>query len=349
MSIIRRKTREVKIGNLIIGGNNPIRVQSMCKIKTSRVKEIISQIGELEESGCEIIRVSVKDMDDAKSLKEIKKSISMPLVADIHFDHNLALASIPHIDKLRINPGNIGSIEKIKKVVNAAKDYGVPIRIGVNSGSIEKEIKEKFGNGSNALVESAIKHVKILESLNFFNTIIALKSSDVLSTVAAYREFSKRYDYPLHLGITEAGTNFSGSIKSSVGLGIILSEGIGDTIRVSLTSSPVDEVRAGYEILKSLGLRKHGAEIISCPTCGRAEPDFIKIASEIESELSKIDKPIKIAIMGCPVNGIGEAKVADIGVAFQGNSALIFSKGKILKRIKKEEIKDEIKKIASKI
>jgi len=333
----RRKTRGVKVGKLKIGGNAPITVQSMCTTHTRDIDATVRQIHELEEAGCEIIRVSVTDMNEAKSLKKIKENISIPLVADIHFDYRLALESAKYADKLRINPGNIGSNDKVKLVVKQAKDYNIPIRIGVNLGSLEKEIIEKFGLTSKAMVESALKHIKILEELDFYNTIISMKSSDIKRTVDAYRMMATKVGYPFHIGITEAGTAYTGTIKSSIGIGSLLLDGIGDTIRVSLTTNPVDEVRAGIEILNSLNIRK-GRTIISCPGCGRTEIDLIGLTKSVEQATANIKKPIKIAVMGCAVNGLGEAKEADVGVAGAKNFGIIFRKGNVVNKVKKDKI-----------
>ena len=333
----RRKTRGVKVGKLRIGSNAKITVQSMCTTHTRDISATLKQIQELEEAGCELVRVSVMDMNEAKSLKKIKENISMPLVADIHFDYRLALESAKYADKLRINPGNIGSNDKIKLVVKQAKDYNIPIRIGVNLGSLEKEIIEKFGLTSKAMVEAALKHIKILEELDFYNTIISMKASDIKRTVDAYRMMASKVDYPFHIGITEAGTAYSGTIKSSIGIGSLLLDGIGDTIRVSLTTNPIDEVRTGIEILNSLNIRK-GRTIISCPGCGRTEIDLIGLTKNVEKATAHIKKPIKIAVMGCAVNGPGEAKEADVGVAGAKNFGIIFRKGKVVKKVKKDKI-----------
>ncbi len=346
MSIIRIKTKTVKIGNVVIGGDNPVAVQSMTKTLTSNVKATIEQIKALESAGCQIIRCAVKDQSDARSLKEIKKGISIPLIADIHFDHKLALIALESgIDKLRINPGNIGNEEKIKAVVSSAKEKNVPIRIGVNSGSLEKEILAKYGHPTaEALVESALKHIGILEDLDFNNIIISIKSTDVPRTIDAYKLLSSKVDYPLHLGITESGTPKVGIIKSSVGIGAILAQGIGDTIRVSLTGDPVEEVRVAYGILKSLGYYSKGVEIISCPTCGRLGYNMEKVVAEIEEKTRDIVKPIRIAIMGCVVNGPGEASEADIGIAGGDGQAVIFKKGIMIKKIAEQNIVEELMK-----
>ena len=339
--IKRRKTRPVKIGQVIIGGKAPISVQSMCSTDTRDVKSTVRQIRELEEVGCEIIRVAVPDMEAAKVLGKIKKQIHIPLVADIHFDYRLALESAKQgVDKLRLNPGNIGDPENVKKVVQAAKKRHLPIRIGINVGSLDKKILAKYKGKATpeAMVESAKQHLKILEDLNFRNTIVSLKASDVPRTIEAYQLFSKKYDYPVHLGITEAGTVWSGSIKSAVGIGSLLSQGIGDTIRVSLTGSVTEEVRVGFEILKSLSLRERGPILISCPTCGRTEIDVVGLANKVETAIAKIEKPIKVAVMGCVVNGPGEAREADIGVAGGKHCGAIFIRGKVIKTVPEDKI-----------
>lgn len=343
--IKRRKTRPVKVGKLIIGGDAQISVQSMCSTDTRDVKATIRQIRELEEVGCEVIRVAVPDMIAAQALGKIKKQIQIPLVADIHFDYRLALEAIKQgVDKVRINPGNIGSQEKTESVVKACRAKGIPIRIGINVGSLEKEILAKYKGKATAqgMVESAARHIGILEDLGFKDIIVSLKASDVPRTVAAHQLFSQKYDYPVHLGITEAGTVWSGSLKSAVGIGSLLSQGIGDTIRVSLTGSVTEEVRVGFEILKSLGLRQRGPILISCPTCGRTEIDLVSLAQEVEKALEKIDKPIKVAVMGCLVNGPGEAREADIGVAGGKHMGAIFVKGKVIKTVPEEKILPEL-------
>lgn len=334
-----KQTRPVQIGKLKIGGGNPISIQSMCNTDTRNSDITVKQILNLEKSGCEIIRVAVPDMIAAKAIKDIKKNIHIPLVADIHFDYKLALESIKNgVDKVRINPGNIGSNENVKKVVDACKDKNIPIRIGINTGSLEKEAENKYGRTAQAMVESALKHIQILEKLNFHDIIISLKASDIQRTVESYRLLSQKVDYPLHLGITEAGTLNTGTIKSSVGLGIMLFEGLGDTIRVSLTGDPVEEVRVGWEILKSLKLRDRGVNLISCPTCGRTEINLISLANKIEKSLVAIKKPITVAVMGCVVNGPGEAKEADIGVAGGHHQGVIFKKGQILYTVPENKI-----------
>ncbi len=338
--IERKKTRTVKIGNVLVGGNNPIAIQSMCNTKTSDVEATVGQIKELEEAGCEIIRVAVPDMAAAEAIKDIKKQINIPLVADIHFDYRLALKAIENgVDKLRINPGNIGSEDRVKAVVEAAKEKGIPIRIGVNSGSLEKNILEKYGEVTpQGLVESALGHVRILEKYDFHDIVISIKASNVPFSLDTYSLLSNTVDYPIHLGITEAGTKWAGTVKSSVGIGAILAMGIGDTIRVSLTGSPVDEVRVAKEILKSLGLRKFGIEFISCPTCGRTSIDLIGLANKVEEKCRNINKDIKVAVMGCAVNGPGEAREADIGIAGGKGYGLIFKKGEILKKLPENQL-----------
>lgn len=340
----RNKTRPVKVGNVTIGGDAPVSVQSMTKTHTSDIKATVKQIKDLEKAGCQIIRVAVKDEKDAASLKKIKEQISIPLVADIHFDYKLALTALESgVDKLRINPGNIGSEDRIKAVVSSAKEKKVPIRIGVNSGSLEKDILEKYGHPSaEALVESALKHVKILERLHFEDIVISIKSSGVAKTIEAYELLSRSVVYPLHVGITESGIPRTGIIRSSVGIGAILSRGIGDTIRVSLTGNPVEEVRVGFEILRSLGLYSKGIEIISCPTCGRLGFDLEKVVNQIEEKTRHIKTPLKVAIMGCVVNGPGEAAEADLGLAGGEGQGLIFKKGVMVRKVKEKDMVSEL-------
>ncbi len=341
----RKQTKVIKIGNIEIGGNNRIAIQSMCNIKTSNTSSVIDQILSLEKAGCEIIRVSVLDLDDALAIKTIKKHIHIPLVADIHFDYKLALQAIESgVDKLRINPGNIGSIDKIKMVVDKCKEKNIPIRIGVNMGSLDKEIENEYGRTAKSLVESAKKHIKILEDLNFYNIVVSLKASDVLTTVEAYELASNSVPYPLHIGITEAGTTYTGSIRSSIGLGILINEGIGDTIRVSLSDNPISEIKAAKEILASFNLYTK-PKLTSCPTCGRTQYNMLPILNEIDNFLENYpNENIKVAIMGCVVNGPGEAKDADIGIAGGIGEALLFKKGIIIKKIKEENIVSELKK-----
>lgn len=341
---MRKVTKRIKVGNIYIGGSETIKVQSMTNTDTRDVAKTVKQIHDLHDAGCEIIRCAVPDMEAANAIGEIKKQISIPLVADIHFDYRLALKSIDSgVDALRINPGNIGSVDRIKKVVEEAKDKGIPIRIGVNSGSLEPDILKKYGSPkAEALVESALRHVEILEKYDFNDIIISVKSSNVIENIKGYRMLSKMTDYPLHLGVTEAGTIHMGTLKSAVGIGSLLCDGIGDTIRVSLTDNPLEEVKAAYDILKVCGIRNSGVEIISCPTCGRTEIDLIGIAKKAERALSKIDKPIKVAIMGCAVNGPGEAREADIGIAGGCGCGVIFKKGEIIKKVKEEDLLSEL-------
>lgn len=340
----RRKSKKIMIKDVGIGGDSPITVQSMTNTKTDDIKSTIQQILTLEEAGCDIIRVAVPDMASVDAISEIKKQIHIPLVADIHFDYRLAIESIKQgADGLRINPGNIGDTSRVQKVVEMAKSYQVPIRIGVNAGSLEKDLLKKHGGPSpEALVESALRHVEILENMNFDDIVISLKSSDVLSCIHSYKLIAQKVDYPLHLGITEAGTLLTGTIKSSVGLGVLLYEGIGDTIRVSLTGEPLDEVKVGFEILKSLNLREHGINFISCPTCGRTQINLINIAKELQEKLAYIKKPLKVAVMGCVVNGPGEAREADIGIAGGNKRVAIFKKGEIIKTVPEENAVSEL-------
>ena len=311
----------------------------MCNTDTRNVSETVNQIHKLEEKGCEIIRVAIPDMEAASALKNIKNQINIPIVADIHFDYKLALAAMENgADKIRINPGNIGSEEKVKAVVSMAKDMNIPIRIGVNAGSLEKELLEKYGVSEKSLVESALKEVSILEKLNFENIVISVKTSNVPMTVKAYSMLSDLTDYPLHIGVTESGTPYNGVIKSSVGIGTLLMLGIGDTIRVSLTGDPLEEIRAAKSILKASGIRNFGAELISCPTCGRTQIDLISLAEKVEKEIENIDKPIKVAVMGCVVNGPGEAKEADIGICGGKGEGLIIKKGEIIKKLPERDL-----------
>ncbi|KMT23074.1 flavodoxin-dependent (E)-4-hydroxy-3-methylbut-2-enyl-diphosphate synthase [Clostridium cylindrosporum] len=341
---MRRTSRKVRVGNIYIGGNEKITVQSMTNTNTSDISKTTLQILELEKAGCEIVRVAVPNLDAANAISEIKKNIHIPLVADIHFDYKLALKSMENgIDALRINPGNIGSPQKVKEVVSRAKYFGIPIRVGVNAGSLEKDILARDGRPTpEGLVESALRNVELLEDNGFYDTVISVKSSNVMDNIKSYELLAKKTDYPLHLGVTEAGTIFSGTIKSSVAIGHLLAMGIGDTIRVSLTDNPVEEIRAGIEILKALNLRKGGIEIISCPTCGRTQIDLINIAKKAELALSDIDKNIKVAIMGCAVNGPGEAREADIGIAGGIGEGLIFKKGEIVKKVPEDKLLDTL-------
>lgn len=340
----RKKTKVVQVGNLLLGGGNPVVIQSMCNTDTRNVAETVAQILALEKAGCELVRVAVPDMEAAKALGAIKAQIHIPLVADIHFDHRLALEAMAQgVDKVRINPGNIGSKEKIAAVVAEAKKRKIPIRIGVNSGSLEKDLVEKYhGVTPQGLVESALRHVKILEALDFFDIVISIKASSVPFSLETYRLLSETVDYPLHVGITEAGTVYGGTVKSAVGIGAILASGIGDTIRVSLTGDPVEEIRAAKEILKALELRRFGPTFVSCPTCGRTEIDLISIAKEVEGRLEGVDKDIKVAVMGCAVNGPGEAREADIGLAGGKGEGLIFKKGEILRKVPERELVDAL-------
>jgi (E)-4-hydroxy-3-methylbut-2-enyl-diphosphate synthase len=340
----RKKTKTIHVGRVPVGGKNPIAVQSMTKTDTADIKSTVKQIRSLESAGCEIIRLAVPDMNAAKALGKITKSVNIPVIADIHFDWRLALEAVRQgVNGLRINPGNIGAKWKVEEVVNAARDNRIPIRIGVNAGSLEKELLRKYGHPKpEALVESAGRHLQILEGLNFTNIKVSLKASDVMKTVDAYRLFSDKYDYPLHIGISEAGPPSVGIIKSSVGLGILLSEGIGDTIRVSLTAPPGEEVRVAYAILGSLGLRKRGVDIISCPTCGRCRINLRQLAARVEKRVRHLDKPITIAVMGCVVNGPGEAREADFGIAGSKGRGIVFKKGKIVKTVDEEELLDAL-------
>ena len=353
-TIVRKKTRQITLGTIKIGGGAPVAVQSMCNSDTRDVESTLAQIRRLEQAGCEIVRLAVPDEEAAKALGRIRKGSPVPLVADIHFDHRLALEAVKQgVDGLRINPGNIGGKDKVAEVVRACNDKGVPIRIGVNAGSLEKPLLKKYGHPTpEAIVESAFGHIRILEDLNFTDLKVSLKASDVLTTVAAYRLFSERSDYPLHIGISEAGTLFSGTIKSSVGLGILLSEGIGDTVRVSLTADPVQEVRVAYGILKSLKIRQRGVNIISCPTCGRTEIDIIGLAEEVERRLMHVTEPLTVAVMGCVVNGPGEAREADVGIAGGKGIGLLFKHGEIVKKFDEKELADvlvsEVEKIVKK-
>ena len=341
----RKKTRVIKIGDRFIGGDNPILIQSMCNTKTEDVEATVAQILELEKEGCEIIRVAIPNIEAAKAIKEIKKRIHIPLVADIHFDYKLALLSIENgVDKIRINPGNIGNIDRIKAVVAACKEKNIPIRVGVNSGSLEKHLIEKYnGVTAEGIVESALDKIKIITDLGYENLVISIKSSDVLMCIKAHELLSEKVDFPLHIGITEAGTIQRGMIKSSIGLGIILNQGIGDTIRVSLTGDPREEIKCAKLILKTLGLRSGGIEVVSCPTCGRTSIDLIELANKVEELVDNYDLDIKVAVMGWVVNGPGEAKEADIGVAGGVGNGLLIKKGEIIKRLSEEELLPALK------
>jgi (E)-4-hydroxy-3-methylbut-2-enyl-diphosphate synthase len=338
MNIVRRKARIIKIGDISIGGNNPIAIQSMAKTKTADVKETVREIKELEKCGCEIIRVAVKDVQDAKAIKLIKRQVNLPIVADIHFNWQLALEAMDSgADKIRLNPGNIYKKDEIARVISALKQAKIPLRIGVNSGSV-KNLNSQNLTMADKLVNSAMDYIKVIEKMKFFDLVISLKGSGVLDTVEAYRKISKLCDYPLHLGVTATGPAYSGAIKSSIAIGALLLEGIGDTIRISLTDTPDKEIAAAKSILESLNLRHFGPQVVSCPTCGRCEVNLVKIVKELENKLSTIDyrlstRPIKLAIMGCVVNGPGEAREADIGIAFGKNEGLLFRKGKPAKKV----------------
>ncbi|MDH4161522.1 MAG: flavodoxin-dependent (E)-4-hydroxy-3-methylbut-2-enyl-diphosphate synthase [Nitrospirota bacterium] len=349
--IPRKKTRQISVGPVKIGWGAPVVVQSMCNTDTRDAAATIGQINRLQAVGCELVRLAVPDEDAARTLGRIKQGTTMPLIADIHFSHTLALEAIKQgVDGLRINPGNIGGKDKVSEVVAACRDRNIPIRIGVNAGSLEKHLLEKYGHPTpEAIVESAFGHIRILEELDYQNIKVSLKASDVLTTVESYRLFSKRSDYSVHIGISEAGTLHSGTIKSSVGLGILLSEGIGDTMRVSLTADPVEEVRVAYEILKSLRIRQRGVNIISCPTCGRTEIDIIGLAETVEKRLSHITEPLTVAVMGCVVNGPGEAREADIGIAGGKGTGLLFKHGEIVKKFDEKELADVLVREVEKI
>lgn len=342
----RKDTRKIKVGNVTIGGGNKVVIQSMTNTPTKDVERTVEQILELEKVGCEIVRVACLDEEDAKAIKDIKEKIHIPIVADIHFDYKIALTAIEAgVDKLRINPGNIGGRDRVEAVVNACKEKNIPIRIGVNSGSIEKEILDKYKGKptSEGMIESAIKHINILEELDFHDICVSLKASNLDLCIEAYEKASESFDYPLHIGITEAGTAFSGTIKSSIGLGVLLREGIGDTIRVSLSDNPVEEIKVAKEILKNCGLYKKSPTLVSCPTCGRTQIRLIPIAKEVENFLQTIEKDITVAVMGCAVNGPGEAKEADIGIAGGIKEGLLFKKGEIIKKVPQEKIVEVLK------
>lgn len=343
--INRKDTKQIKVGNVLIGGNNNVVIQSMTNTKTKDVESTVKQIFELEKAGCEIVRVACLDMEDAKAIKDIKSRIHIPIVADIHFDYKLALEAIKSgVDKLRINPGNIGSIDCVKEVIKACKEKNIPIRIGVNGGSLEKDLLEKYGKPTaKAMVESAQRHVDILESLDFYDICISLKASSLDLCLEAYEEAARTFKYPLHLGITEAGTAFSGTIKSSIGLGTLLRENIGNTMRVSLSDDPVYEVKVAKEILKDCNLLKNSPTLVSCPTCGRTQIDLIPIAKEMEDFLQTLESDITVAVMGCAVNGPGEAREADIGIAGGKGEAVLFKKGQVIRKIPQEKIVEELK------
>ncbi|MBH0158465.1 MULTISPECIES: flavodoxin-dependent (E)-4-hydroxy-3-methylbut-2-enyl-diphosphate synthase [Fictibacillus] len=342
----RSKTRPVKVGNLTIGGTDQVIVQSMTTTKTHDVEATVAEILRLEEAGCQVVRVACPDMRAAEAIADIKKRINIPLVVDIHFDYKLALKAIEGgADKIRINPGNIGRREKVEAVVKAAKAKGIPIRIGVNAGSLEKKYLEKYGYPTaDGMVESALHHIKILEDLDFHDIIVSMKASDVNLAIEAYEKAAKAFDYPLHLGITESGTLFAGTVKSAAGLGAILHKGIGNTVRISLSADPVEEVKVARELLKSFGLLSDAATLISCPTCGRIEIDLISIANEVEEYISNVRAPIKVAVLGCAVNGPGEAREADIGIAGARGEGLLFRHGEIIRKIPEDQLLDELKK-----
>ena len=342
---MREHTKVIRIGDRVIGGGNPVLIQSMTNTKTEDVKATVEQIQALTAAGCDIIRCAVPTMEAAEALSEIKKQITIPLVADIHFDYRLAIAAMEHgADKIRINPGNIGSRDRVQAVVDVAKERQIPIRVGVNSGSLEKELVEKFGGvTAEGIVESALDKVHMIENMGYDNLVVSIKSSDVLMCARAHELIADKTDYPLHVGITEAGTLFSGNIKSAVGLGIILYQGIGDTIRVSLTGDPLEEVRSAKRILKTLGLRKGGIEVVSCPTCGRTQIDLIGLANRVERMVEDIPLDIKVAVMGCVVNGPGEAKEADIGIAGGVGTGLLIKKGEIVKKLPEDELLDALR------
>ncbi len=341
---MRRKSRQIRLGNLAIGGDAPISVQSMCNTDTRDVPATLAQIAALEQAGCEIVRCAVPDQQAADCLGAIKQGCEMPLIADIHFDYQLALTAVEQgVDGLRLNPGNIGERWKVEEVVAACRERQVPIRIGVNGGSLEKELLEKYGHPTpEAMAESALGHIRILEDLNYQEIKVSLKASDVRRTVEAYWRLATQVDYPLHIGITEAGTTWAGTIKSAVGLGALLYEGIGDTLRVSLTGDPVEEVRVGFEILKSLELRERGPVFVSCPTCGRCQIDLIEIAEEVEQRLHDLPKPLTIAVMGCVVNGPGEAREADLGIAGGKGQGLLFCKGEVMRKVPQDQLADAL-------
>ena len=341
----RENTRSVKVGNVQIGGQNKVVIQSMCNTKTKDVEATVKQTLELEKAGCEIIRVACLDIEDAKASKEIKKQIHIPIVADIHFDYKIALQAIESgVDKVRINPGNIGSEDKVKAVVDKCKEKHIPIRIGVNAGSLEKDLLEKYGKPTaRAMVESARRHIEILEKLDFHDYLISLKASNLDLCIESYEMASKEFNCPLHLGITEAGTEFSGTVKSSIGLGVMLRQGIGDTVRVSLSDDPVKEIKVAKEILKDCNLYKKSPTLVACPTCGRTQIDLIPIAKEVEEFLQTIEADITVAVMGCVVNGPGEAREADIGIAGGIKEGMLFKKGQIIRKVKQEEIVETLK------
>jgi len=349
---MKRTTRQIQVGNLPVGGGAPVSVQSMCNTDTRDVAASLAQIAALAAAGCEIVRCAVPDQQAAEALREIVAGCPIPLIADIHFDHRLALAALASgVHGLRLNPGNIGGRAKVEEVVRACRERRIPIRIGVNGGSLEKELLEKYGHPTpEAMVESALGHIRMLEDLGYDQIKVSLKASDIRRTVEAYRQLAQQVDYPLHIGITEAGTTWSGTVKSAVGLGVLLYEGLGDTLRVSLTGDPVEEVRVGFEILKSLGLREHGPIFVSCPTCGRCQVNLIEVAEEVERRLHDLPVPITVAVMGCVVNGPGEAREADIGIAGGKGQGLLFRKGEVVRKVPEAEmvaaLVDEARRVA---
>ncbi len=343
--MLRQNTKEIRIGDVVIGGNHPVAIQSMTNTKTEDIKGTIEQIHRLEAAGCEIVRCTVPTLEAAEALREIKKNIQIPLVADIHFDYRMAIAAIENgADKIRINPGNIGGEERLRAVVDKAKEHEIPIRVGVNSGSLEKTLLEKYGAvTAEGIVESALDKVRMIEEMEYDNLVVSIKSSDVMMCVKAHELIAEQCPYPLHVGITEAGTVYSGNIKSSIGLGIILYEGIGNTIRVSLTGDPSEEIRSAKLILKTLGLRKGGIEVVSCPTCGRTQIDLIGLANQVEKMVQEFPLDLKVAVMGCVVNGPGEAREADIGIAGGKGEGLLIKKGEVVKKVKEEELLETLR------
>ncbi len=343
--MLRQNTKEIRIGDVVIGGNHPVAIQSMNNTKTEDIKGTVEQIHRLEAAGCEIVRCTVPTLEAAEALREIKKNIQIPLVADIHFDYRMAIAAIENgADKIRINPGNIGGEERLRAVVDKAKEHEIPIRVGVNSGSLEKTLLEKYGAvTAEGIVESALDKVRMIEEMGYDNLVVSIKSSDVMMCVKAHELIAEQCPYPLHVGITEAGTVYSGNIKSSIGLGIILNEGIGNTIRVSLTGDPSEEIRSAKLILKTLGLRKGGIEVVSCPTCGRTQIDLIGLANQVEKMVQEFPLDLKVAVMGCVVNGPGEAREADIGIAGGKGEGLLIKKGEVVKKVKEEELLETLR------
>ncbi len=343
--MLRQNTKEIRIGDVVIGGNHPVAIQSMTNTKTEDIKGTVEQIHRLEAAGCEIVRCTVPTLEAAEALREIKKNIQIPLVADIHFDYRMAIAAIENgADKIRINPGNIGGEERLRAVVDKAKEHEIPIRVGVNSGSLEKTLLEKYGAvTAEGIVESALDKVRMIEEMEYDNLVVSIKSSDVMMCVKAHELIAEQCPYPLHVGITEAGTVYSGNIKSSIGLAIILYEGIGNTIRVSLTGDPSEEIRSAKLILKTLGLRKGGIEVVSCPTCGRTQIDLIGLANQVEKMVQEFPLDLKVAVMGCVVNGPGEAREADIGIAGGKGEGLLIKKGEVVKKVKEEELLETLR------